>query len=159
MTGLGSWASFNLIGSGIGWASSKESDLKYFHQMNVMWNMVNLGLAIPGYFKARKNDFEFTLSESLEAQHKTEKIFLFNSGLDFAYITSGFLLRSMAQNNLDRKEQLNGYGSSLILQGSFLLIFDISAYLIHKNHANKTINKELKKIQLSTSGLGIKLSF
>jgi hypothetical protein len=159
MLGLGSWATLNFIGSGIGWATAQQEEIKSFHQMNVLWNTINIGLAIPGYLKAKKNNTDLTLSESLSNQHKTEKIFLFNTGLDFAYITSGFLLRSMANDYPNRHDQFNGFGSSLILQGSFLMIFDLTAFLIHMKHANKTINKKLKNIQLSTAGLGVKWSF
>lgn len=159
MTGLGSWATLNLVGSGVGWAITQDTEMKSFHQMNVMWNTVNLALALPGYLKAKKNDSNLGLSESIMAQHKTEKIFLFNAGIDFAYITSGFLLHSMAQNNGPRKEQLKGFGSSLVLQGAFLMIFDFTAFIIHKNHAKKTLNKTISKYELSTSGIGIKVSF
>ena len=53
MLGLGSWAGLNILGSGIGWATSTNGQNKSFHQMNVMWNVVNLGLSIPGYFRAK----------------------------------------------------------------------------------------------------------
>ncbi len=54
MVGLGSWATANFIVSGIGWATTTtKGEAHYFHQMNVMWNVVNLGLAIPGYIKAK----------------------------------------------------------------------------------------------------------
>ena len=53
MLSLGSWASANIIGSGIGWATTENEEHKYFHQMNVFWNAINIGLAIPGYIKAR----------------------------------------------------------------------------------------------------------
>lgn len=159
MIGLGSWAGLNFVGSGIGWAASDQPEMRAFHQMNVMWNTVNLGLAIPGYLKAKKNKTNLTLSESIQAQHKTEKIFLFNGGLDLAYITSGFLFRNMARTNLTRKDQFSGFGNGLILQGSFLLLFDFSAFFIHKNHAKKSINKTLENIELSSSGIGLTLKF
>jgi hypothetical protein len=159
MTSLGSWAIVNFVGSGYGWATSTNSEVKSFHQMNVMWNTVNFALAVPGYLKAKQNNTDLTLSESILAQHKTEKIFLFNAGLDLGYITSGFLLRSMANNNLSRKDQFNGFGSGLILQGSFLMIFDLTAFIVHKNHANKSLNKLLKNLDASSSGLGISLRF
>lgn len=54
MLGLGSWAVTNFIVSGIGWATVPDGEARYFHQMNVLWNTVNLGLAIPGYLKAKK---------------------------------------------------------------------------------------------------------
>ena len=56
MLSLGSWASMNIVGSGIGWARSNSEENKYFHQMNVMWSLVNLGLAIPGYIKAKQDN-------------------------------------------------------------------------------------------------------
>ena len=34
MISLGSWASLNIIGSGIGWATAPNDEMKSFHQMN-----------------------------------------------------------------------------------------------------------------------------
>ena len=80
MLGLGSWASLNLIGSGIGWAVSTNESTKYFHQMNVMWNVVNLGLSIPGYIKAHRGSNWLSFFETMNEQRKTETIFLINAG-------------------------------------------------------------------------------
>lgn len=55
MLGLGSWASANFLVSGVGWATVPKGEAYYFHQMNVLWNTVNIGLAIPGYFNAKKS--------------------------------------------------------------------------------------------------------
>ena len=76
MLSLGSWASANIVGSGIGWARSHGEENKYFHQMNVMWNLVNLGLAIPGYIKAKKDNSVTSVYHLLEVQRKTETVFL-----------------------------------------------------------------------------------
>ncbi len=54
MIGLGSWATTNFVVSGIGWATVPSGEAHYFHQMNVLWNTVNIGLAVPGYLKAKK---------------------------------------------------------------------------------------------------------
>ena len=150
MIGLGSWATSNFIVSGIGWATVPKSEAYYFHQMNVLWNTVNLGLAIPGYFKAKNDNRALTLNETKKIQRKTQNIFLINTGLDVVYISSGFLLRNSAQSNLSQKDRFNGFGNALILQGGFLFIFDLTAYAIHKCHANKSLNK----LELSPNGLG-----
>jgi hypothetical protein len=42
------------------------------------------------------------------------------------------------------------------MQGGFLFLFDFTAYLIHKQHAKKSLNKMMNTIELSSSGLGIK---
>jgi hypothetical protein len=150
MIGLGSWATSNFIVSGIGWATVPKSEAYYFHQMNVLWNTVNLALAIPGYFKAKNDNRALTLNETKKIQRKTQNIFLLNTGLDVVYISSGFLLRNSAQSNLSQKDRFNGFGNALILQGGFLFIFDLTAYAIHKCHANKSLNK----LELSPNGFG-----
>jgi hypothetical protein len=70
--------------------------------------------------------------------------------LDVVYISSGFLLRNSAQSNLSQKDRFNGFGNGLILQGGFLFIFDLTAYAIHKYHANKFLNN----LEISPNGLG-----
>jgi len=152
MVGLGSWATSNFVVSGIGWATVPKSENYYFHQMNVFWNTVNIALAIPGYFKAKNDNRTLTLNETKKIQRKTENIFLINTGLDVVYITSGFLLRNSTNSNPTYKHRLNGFGSSLILQGGFLFLFDLTAYAIHKLHANKSLNK----FEMSSNGIGIK---
>ncbi|MFN5636117.1 MAG: DUF6992 family protein [Flavobacteriales bacterium] len=139
MLTLGSWASANAITGAIGWTTAKNPEVKAFHQMNLMWNTVNLGLAIPGYLKARQAKQLMSLSETLNAQQKTERIFLLNTGLDVAYITAGFLLRSMALNQQTKADQLNGFGKGLILQGSFLFAFDLTAFAIHHRHGKQVL--------------------
>ena len=153
MIGLGSWATTNFIASGIGWATVPTGEAHYFHQMNVMWNTVNIGLAIPGYLKAKKANTSLSFSETIRTQHQTEKIFLINTGLDIGYMAGGLLLRSEAKTNSDKQDQFNGYGSSLLLQGGFLFVFDIVAYAIHNRHSKKSLEPMMNKIELSSTGL------
>ena len=155
MIGLGTWATTNFIASGIGWATVPTGEAHYFHQMNVLWNTVNIGLAIPGYLKARKANSSLSFSETIRMQHQTEKIFLINSGLDIAYMAGGLLLRSSAKTNSSKQHQFNGYGNSLLLQGGFLFLFDLTAYIIHNNHSKKSLDKLMNSVQISTSGIGI----
>ena len=156
MLGLGTWASMNIVGSGIGWATSNNEENKYFHQMNVMWNLVNFGLSVPGYLKAKKGDPRLSLFETLEEQRKTETVFLINAGIDLAYISSGILLRNRANQDSDNANQLLGYGNSMLLQGGFLLFFDWIAYTIHRKHSKNKLSPLLQKIEPSDLGIGIK---
>jgi hypothetical protein len=156
MLGLGSWATSNIIVSGIGWATVPDGEAHYFHQMNVMWNTVNLGLATPGYIKARKANSNMSFAETVRSQHQTEKIFLINSGLDIGYMAGGLLLRSEAKSNLAKQDQFNGYGNSLLMQGGFLFVFDLFAYVIHQRHAKKSLDPLMNRIEMSSNGLGLK---
>lgn len=155
MIGLGTWATTNFVASGIGWATVPSGEAHYFHQMNVMWNTVNIGLAIPGYLKAKKANSALTFAETIRMQHQTEKIFLINSGLDIGYMAGGLLMRSSAKTNLIKQDQLNGYGTSLLMQGGFLFVFDLTAYMIHNHHSKKALDKLMNSIEMSSTGLGL----
>ena len=159
MIGLGSWASLNLIGSGIGLSNALSDESRSFHQMNIMWNTVNLGLAIPGYIKARRANSDLTFSETYNQQRKTETVFLINAGLDLVYISGGLIFRSESKSNLDQSMNYKGYGNGLLVQGGFLLIFDWIAYGIHRSRAKKVLQPLLDTVELSDNGFGIKVTF
>lgn len=154
MLSLGSWASANIIGSGIGWATTENEEHKYFHQMNVFWNAINIGLAIPGYIKARNGKSQLSLFKSLEEQRIIEGVHLVNAGLDLAYISSGILLRNKQPKNSNEENQFRGYGNSIIIQGGFLLVYDWIGYMMHRRHAKKQLNPLLQKIEPSAQGIG-----
>ena len=155
MLSLGSYALANFAISGVAYFSSEDEYSKRYHEMNVMWNTVNMGLALPGYIKARRGGQPMTRAEMLKAQKKTESIFLINDVLDVGYIAAGIWMREVAPNQLDQEDLFKGYGNSLILQGSFLLAFDAVAYYIHHNHGKKL--PAFEKVSLSSTQLGIGL--
>lgn len=155
MIGLGSWATTNFIVSGIGWATVPSGEAHYFHQMNVLWNTVNIGLAVPGYLKAKRANLSLSFAETIRMQHKTEKIFLINTGLDIGYMAGGLLLRSTAKTNISKRDQFNGFGNSLLMQGGFLFVFDLTAYVIHNRHSKKSLDKLMNTVEMSSSGLGL----
>ena len=158
MLSLGSWASANIIGSGIGWATTDNQQNKYFHQMNVFWNAINLGLAIPGYIKTNRSKTDLSLFKTLDEQRKIEAIHLINAGLDLAYISSGLLLKNKTPKNQEEKNQFMGYGNSILIQGGFLLIYDWIAYAMHRRHVKKNLNPLLQKIEVSSSGIGLRFN-
>lgn len=125
---LGSWAVANMATGIYGW-SNYSGEKMYFHQMNFFWNIVNAsiaGFALYGNYTTDINNL--TQQELLDKLINTERILLINAGLDVGYIGTGFLLRHLAATNEKRPDLLKGYGNSLILQGGFLLIFDLALY-------------------------------
>lgn len=120
---LGGWAVLNMAGGAIGWANNSAS-AKYFNQMNLFWNTVNLSIA--GF--AIYNNFNTpTLSEPgqvLQNHIKTENLYLINAGLDILYLGTGFYLKHLSERKPKRHDLLLGYGNSIVLQGSFLFVFD-----------------------------------
>ena len=133
---LGSWAAGNLLVGGIGYFQS-SGHWQRFHEFNVAWNTVNLGLAIAGLYQTRQLDpTGMSLQAMAASQIRTEKILLFNAGLDVGYVATGFYLLERSKNSIKHGARLKGYGRSLILQGAFLFAFDALLYYL----MNRTLN-------------------
>ena len=158
MLTLGSYAVGNFAISGAGYFIAENEYTKHFHEMNVMWNTVNFGLALPGYFKAKKNAGDWDATEMDRQQRKTQSIFLINSAVDIGYIATGMYLRGEAENRPDESDMFRGYGDSMVLQGSFLFAFDLVAYAIHKRHYNREADTFLNKVSVHSFGQGIGLT-
>ena len=150
---LASWGAANCIYSGFSAGNSNGSE-KYFHNMNVIWGGVNLGLGAIGYLFT-KSQYGLSYSQSLQKQSGVEKVFLFNAGLDVAYIMGGVYLNEKKGGSIINQDRNNGYGRSIMLQGSALFLFDGIMYLIHENHGKK-LYKFADKIQvgITLSGIG-----
>jgi len=145
MIGLAGWSVANIVGSGIA-TNTRNKEMRYFHQMNVMWGGINLAIAGLGYWGAGREKIDNpTLEAVLKHQNKIEKTYLINAGLDIVYVGSG-LLMNKTSNNQKNPEKFKGYGNSIMVQGGFLLLYDAIMYSIHRKHG-----KQLK-------GLGDKLT-
>lgn len=143
---LGGWGAANLIGGGI-LAATQEGEAKYFHQMNAAWGGINLGIATLSYFAAKKIDpAGFDTFQTIEEHYKTEKLFLFNAGLDLGYVATGLYLAERAKTFDKNQTRWKGFGKSIAVQGAFLFVFDLASYLVHGRH-----RKQLKPI---VEGLG-----
>ncbi|MCG8578036.1 MAG: hypothetical protein MI810_24365 [Flavobacteriales bacterium] len=154
MISLGSWSLLNLGGSTAGLLLSEGERAKGFHQMNILFNVVNLGLAIPGYVSAKKDDpTAYGPKESYKAQLKKEKIFLFNTAFDFTYVAGGFYLRERSKWDLEHSEKLLGLGNSLIIQGSFLIALDLTMTLLHTRNRKRNFDAHLQ-LSSGPNGLG-----
>jgi hypothetical protein len=153
MTVLGSWGLANLGVGAIGWANSQGGQNKYFYQMTTIWGGINLALGVSGFVNAHRGENE-TLNaiETLKQQEKIEKIFLVNGGLDLVYLGAGAFLnhRGIENNN----PQLKGYGTSIIAQGAFLLLFDATMYSTERHNGNK-LRRFLEKNPIGFTGKGI----
>lgn len=131
---LGTWALTNIATGAYGW-NRYEGSQKYFYQMNLMWNVVNLGIAGYALYSFSQSDpFTITVPEMLSDHLRKENLFLINAGLDVLYMGGGFYMRHLANQGHKRAEMLKGYGTSVILQGGFLMIFDLVMYIIQRQH-------------------------
>ncbi len=152
MLTLGSWAAGNFVVSGLSLNEPKD-DRYYFHQMNVLWNTVNVTLAGLGYWRATRLDTNVSLAEAVKSHHGLRRTLLFNAGLDVAYGVGGLYLLERAKNDKEQAARWRGYGRSLILQGGFLLAFDAVLYLVLANQAN-SLDALIGKLSVRPNGVG-----
>jgi len=69
--------------------------------------------------------------KTVEAQFNLERLLLFNSGLDIGYVILGFFLIQKSLKPSSKMAQLKGYGFSIILQGSWLFVFDLTFFTFY----------------------------
>lgn len=135
---LAAWVLLNLIGSGSRLArADHRQETRYFYGMNVMWNLVNAGLAAWGILRLHFSPpAGLDAAELLSGQQSYQTLFALNAGLDVLYILVGSYLRRRATwPNQARPERLLGYGRSLWVQGGFLLLFDGSMWILLRGMA------------------------
>lgn len=135
------WGSTNLGLGVVGTFTSKEEDVQWFSSVNAGFGAVNLAL---GWIGVNRTQKQLKSLPSLDAGYrdlrKTRNILLVNAGLDVGYIVTGILVRDEVfrgfgyrRINLGPASQ-RGFGSSLILQGAALLIFDsVTAWSLSKS--------------------------
>lgn len=151
---LGSWALLNMASGAYG-MSTQSGSSKYFHQMNLMWNTVNLGIAGYALVSAHLTDPNLLSPEQMMDKHLlTEKVLLINAGLDVLYIASGAFMINKSKTSTKRPDLFKGYGQSLVLQGGFLLAFDLVLYTIQHRHSVLF----LQNVQLSLSPQSFQLA-
>ena len=157
---LGGWAVGNLLVSGVA-TSQTEGPAHYFHQMNLGWGAVNLVLAGAGYLSASR-EARLPAADragNVRAQLRTENLYLFNAGLDVAYLAAGVYLLEKSRNPTaaGSPDRWRGYGQSLLLQGGFLLLFDGLQYRAHHRHGNRGLYPLLSQVSIGPGAVAVAL--
>ena len=91
-----------------------------------------------------------------DLQQGLQKLLLLNTGLDAAYIMTGMYLKEkgLRQNS----DQSTGFGNSLLLQGGFLLAFDLIQYFQHRRNS-KALEQNRAGWELGTTANGVGLAY
>lgn len=153
---LGSWAAANIIQGSIS-ASNTSGSTHYLHQMNAYWNTVNLAIAGLGIWALRLQQKQTATPEQLiRDQKNVEKLLLLNTGLDVSYIITGLYMKERGLRLANDRN--TGYGNSLVIQGSFLLVLDLVQYFTHQKNG-KAIEDQTRKLQwgVGSQGVGVSL--
>lgn len=153
---LGSWALGNFAVGGYYMTKTRDRNF-YFHQMNVFWNVVNLGIAGIGYAGALQSPLGLGLEHTIEEYRSFGRILGINAALDVGYVMTGLFLKSRGKKSDTHSERLIGYGNSLVLQGSFLFVFDVSLAYINRYALAKMA--EAYSLEISAVPWGLRVRF
>lgn len=99
---------------------------RHFGLQALVWGAIDLLLALIGRRQAllKAEDMASHRLDEADAAREAEqfrRILLFNAGLDVLYIVSGLLTLLRFRDREDRR----GLGTGIVVQGVFLLVFDI----------------------------------
>jgi hypothetical protein len=153
---LGGWGVGNIAGGVAGMLTTPwGSAANYFHQMNAYWNVVNVAIAVPGFLGARKRmGRSYDIPATFKEQRKMETSYLINMGLDVAYIGTGLWMQEFGNGRPQKQAALlKGMGNSIMMQGGFLLLFDIASFAIHRTHWNRNMKGIFGQMQFNGASI------
>jgi hypothetical protein len=158
MTALGAWGLVNVVQGSISTTNTVGPE-HYFHQMSAYFNAVNVGIAAVGFLGIKKQLLKTnTLASEIQSQQKIQKILLINSALDVGYFATGLLMRNSGIKNQNAKIQ--GYGGSIMLQGAFLLVYDLLQFGAHHKNGKRLGQKfGIWTLGPTPSGMGLAYRF
>ena len=134
---LGGWAILNIMVASFKLTTTTRAR-RYFYQMNLYWNIVNLviaGIALHHIVSSEAD--AMTLQESVRQHAWYIKVLYLNVGLDAAYVVLGAYLKQRSKTSLTKAEQLMGWGQAVVLQGLFLLVLDLVLVVLLENQADR----------------------
>ena len=130
LTVLTTWGGANVIAGGVGALAADDERWRQFGLMSAGWGLVNAALGGFGLRSvARDRRGGLSLAEGYADLQRTERLLLFNAGLDVAYVVGGAYLidRSNRADNEDRDRD-RGWGQAVVLQGAALLALDVFGF-------------------------------
>jgi hypothetical protein len=159
MSLLTAWSAANVIGGSYGYFTADEGQAKHFQGMNAMWGGINLIFGLAGLIQANSDHKKYDFNQTVRQQHSIEKTFLFNAGLDLAYIAGGFYLLENAKVDHDHEARYKGWGTSIIMQGAFLCLFDAGMFISHNTHGKKKLDPIIQRATFVMSGDGVGIRY
>ena len=122
MAVLTGWAVSN-ISTGIAGALLDPTDRRMIHEMNAIWNGVNLALGVAGLWTNTRPHHRGNYA-------KTRRTYAINNALDVLYIGAGILTAELGRQH--GRPRVAGYGKAVVFQGAFLFAFDLAMLLAHE---------------------------
>lgn len=121
------WAMGNTAWSIFSLTQDPSFESKSFHEMNLAWAGINtVVFGLGAVRNLSKKNYPLNLADAYKIHSRDKKIFKVNFFLDIAYLVAGGSMVAVAgsNDNKNTEQRLRGFGTSLLVQGSYLLVFD-----------------------------------
>lgn len=120
MTTLMTWAAASVLTGTMLTVTGGDDYTRAVGVQNIAWGAIDGVIAGIGY-RGIRNQFQLDkpVAHWQAEERKSRKIFLINAGLDVLYVATGAALMGFGKTDFVR-----GSGAGVILQGSFLFVFD-----------------------------------
>ena len=141
---VAAWGGANVLGGlALVWGSRRASAPARWHfgAMSAGWGAVNVGIATAGLLGTPTAPL--TDPEALRAaERQFHDILLFNLGLNVAYSAVGTTMLGAGYRNVDHAGRWRGFGTSLILQGTGLLVLDGIAFFASRARLSSLLDAQ-----------------
>ena len=158
---LAGWSAVSL-GSGLVGMNNSDGDVRYFHKRNALFGSINLALSGLSLLRMRSDAARaYTPAQVYKRTAASQKVFLFNAGLDLAYIAYGLYTRERAfRYTGDKRDKLRGTGNSILVQSGFLTMLDFVQYFLQSSNARR-LDRKLNTLAFAVteSGAGLVYRF
>lgn len=125
---LTGWAIAN-IGVGAVGSFTAGGVWRHVHEMNALWNTVNLTLGAIGLANSRREPQRLGIAAARARAGRTQAVFAINLALDVLYVMAGAVMWD--QGRVHGSQRLVGWGASVMFQGGFLVAFDAAMVAAH----------------------------
>ncbi len=159
VTVLAGWSAVS-VASGLVGMNNSDGDVRYFHKRNVLFGGINLALSGLSLLRMRSEASKaYTPAQIYKRTAATQKVFLFNAGLDLAYIAYGLYTRERAfRYTGDKRDKLRGTGNSVLVQSGFLTLLDFVQYFMQSSNARR-LDSKLNMLAFSATENGAGLVY
>ena len=135
------WGIANMVSG----AAMLGTEYRDFGVMNASWGAINTGIALFALRGASQNyPDEYTHWDILREEQQFNRIVALNTGLDVGYMIAGYAMMREGRDSMIRQ-----YGTSVLVQGAFLFVYDL--FLMVES------TRYLNRITVEPSSMGVAL--
>ncbi len=124
-------------------AAMLTSEYRDFGLMNLAWGAINMAIVTPSlFFSDRPTPEQNSFGDTVREEMRFQRIVAINASLNVSYIMAGAGMLHYGDSS-----QIRQFGTSVIIQGGFLLLYDLVLLRYSSRYLNRITEKVSWEIQ------------